>query len=217
MFAAAGTAAQGASGLAGGAAPAGAAGLAGVGRPVGAAAVAPGESFRQIDTAAEPPKILRTTPSQFEVGVNDPAHGWVEVRAESASGQIHASLGASSLAAQSALHASLPELAGYLAEREIAVRSLAVDHGARESGSLAQTSGGGAGGQGREFSGGADPNAHGGRGSGQASQSAGGGVADGANRSRAGVGFPESETAMPSAHGRGAAIGYSPHTINVLA
>ena len=183
---------------------------------VGASAIPAGESFRQIDTAAESPRVLRTTANVVEVGVNDPAHGWVEVRAENAAGQIHASLSASSLEAQSALHARLPEMVGYLADRDIGVRSLAVDHVAKESASFGDTNGGGSRGHGREFSGGADSSANGDRAA-EASQSSGPAEADGVNGSRLSGTSPENGIAMQLADGRGAAIVYPPHTINVLA
>lgn len=206
--------AQGANVLVADAAPFSLAGVLAAGRAGGAAAIPPGESFRQIDTAAGPSRLLRTTATSFEVGVNDPAHGWVEVRADSVSGQVRASLSASSPEARSALHASLPEMAGYLAERDIGVRSLGVDHGAKEGGSFPDAGGGG---QGRDFSGGADPNARGGRQPAEPSLSTAAEVADGENRPRSGDRFSENEIATRSVHGRGAAIGYSAHTINLLA
>jgi hypothetical protein len=125
-------------------------------RPSSAAtlAVPPGEGIRQIDTGQAPPQILRTGPRSVEVGINDPVHGWVEVRAQGGSGQVHASLSASSSQVESALSAQLPGIAGYLAEREIGVHSLAVGReGSGEAGSLPTHSGGGPAGDGREFAG----------------------------------------------------------------
>jgi hypothetical protein len=91
------------------------------------AAAAVGEAFERMDAGgAAPAHLLRMTPRMVEVGVDDPAHGWIEVRAEGGGTQIAASLSAASPEAHGALHAQLSGMAQYLAEREIGVRSLAV-------------------------------------------------------------------------------------------
>jgi hypothetical protein len=65
-----------------------------------------------------------------EVGVDDPTHGWLEIRAQGASGRVAASLNPASPEAHAALHAQLSGMAGYLAERELGERSLTVAGGA---------------------------------------------------------------------------------------
>ncbi len=136
----------------------------GAGVVTGLPAAGASDSFRRIDTAAAAPRALRPASSVVEVGIDDPAHGWLAVRAEGASGQVHASLSAASPEAQSALRAQLAGMADYLAERAIEVRSLAVGHGPGEgAGSLSPRSGGDTpGGQGREFAGNSDANPNGG-------------------------------------------------------
>ena len=63
------------------------------------------------------------------VGIDDPAHGWIEVRAQGIAGQVAASLAAASPEAHLALHAQLPAMAQYLAERDLGVRSVMVSGG----------------------------------------------------------------------------------------
>jgi hypothetical protein len=189
-----------------------------------APAVSPGDSFRRIDTASAAPRVVHPASSVVEVGIDDPAHGWVAVRAESASGQVHASLSAASPESQSALRAQLAGMADYLAEREIGVRTLAVGHGAGESaGGFSPRSGGDAqGGQGREFAGSADANSNG-RHQGNPQSAASGTEASGTNR--AGENRPLNETGRvagrqaPPPMSRGSGRGFSdpPHAVNVLA
>ncbi len=126
---------------------------------------------------------LRLAPHAVEVGIEDPAHGWIEVRAQGVAGQVTASLNADSPDARAALHAQLPGMAQYLAEHDLGVRDLGVSAGV--SGGFASPGhsgdasfGGGSGGFGSDagsssgsFSGSAghaDPGADSGRGHGPA-------------------------------------------------
>jgi hypothetical protein len=107
--------------------------------------------FGILDSEGRSPgQLSRFSPRMVEVGVNDPSHGWVEVRAQGVLGQVSASLNAASPQAHAAIHAQLSGMAEYLAEREIGVHSLAVGNessggmGANPNGSFsgANTSGG---------------------------------------------------------------------------
>jgi len=102
----------------------------------------------KMDSAAAVPAAHLPAPS-VAVGIDDPAHGWIEVRAEGPAGQVTASLAAASPEAHAALHAQLPAMAEYLAERDLGVRSVAVSGGGAEaehSGLLGRDSGGGSSG-----------------------------------------------------------------------
>ena len=72
---------------------------------------------------------VRLSPHAVEVGIEDPAHGWIEVRAQGVAGQVTASLNADSADARAALHAQLPGMAQYLAEHDLGVRDLGVSAG----------------------------------------------------------------------------------------
>jgi len=99
--------------------------------------------WSRMDAAgAPPPASSNGSPRMFAVGIDDPGHGWIEVRAQGVPGQVTASLTAASPEAHSALHAQLPSMAQYLAEREIAVRNLAVgSHSSGDAGAFAGHSG----------------------------------------------------------------------------
>lgn len=77
---------------------------------------------------------LRPTEHSVAIGIDDPAHGWIEVRAQGVAGQVTASLNAASSDAHAALHAQLPAMAQYLAEHDLGVRSLAVSGGGNAPG-----------------------------------------------------------------------------------
>jgi hypothetical protein len=95
-----------------------------------AAGTSAGEVLARMDsgaTSSGPPSHLPTR--TLEVGIDHPAHGWIEVRAQGVSGQVSASLSAASPEASAALLAQLPGMAQYLAEREIGVQSLGMGGG----------------------------------------------------------------------------------------
>jgi hypothetical protein len=71
----------------------------------------------------------RLSPRSVEVGIDDPAHGWIEVRAQGVAGQVTASLNADSPEARAALHGQLPGMSQYLAEHDLGVRDLGVSAG----------------------------------------------------------------------------------------
>ena len=87
------------------------------------------DALARMDAGAEV-SASRTAPAggprSVEVGINDPAHGWIEVRAQGGSGQVSASLRAASPEAHAALDAQLPAMTQYLAEREVGVHALEV-------------------------------------------------------------------------------------------
>ncbi|HEY5056803.1 MAG TPA: hypothetical protein VII58_11625 [Acidobacteriaceae bacterium] len=67
---------------------------------------------------------IASGPSRLEVGIFDGTHGWLKVRAEmTAAGEIATSLTVKAPAIQ-ALHAALPEIAGYLQSEGINIASL---------------------------------------------------------------------------------------------
>ncbi len=123
------------------------------------------------DSAGSSPDETRTlvaTPHVLEVGITGGAHGWLRVRAElEHTGEVTASLVASSSASADALHKELGAMSAYLKSEVVEVSSLAV---------TAMTKGGamqGAGAQGGSGPGGSAPGA----GSGSGMQQRGGGDA----------------------------------------
>ena len=81
------------------------------------------ESLPQLGDA----HTLTATPQALEVGVATGTHGWLRVRAEiGASGQVAASVVATTPAAAEALHRSLPALRDYLAQERVGVDTVAV-------------------------------------------------------------------------------------------
>ncbi len=81
---------------------------------------APGAGFSEART-------LVTTPNVLEVGITGGAHGWLRVRAElEHTGEVTASLVASSAASADALHKELGAMSAYLKSEVVGVSSLAV-------------------------------------------------------------------------------------------
>lgn len=78
--------------------------------------------------------FLRANARHVDVGVNDPTHGWIEIRAQNSAGHVAAALHPASADLRSQLHAELPALTQYLADRQIKVQTLTVEHGARGTG-----------------------------------------------------------------------------------
>lgn len=116
------------------------------------------DAFVRMDAGDAPSAHwLRSAPRMVEVGVDDPSHGWLEIRAQGGAGQVAASLSAASPEAHSALHAQLSGMAEYLADRAIGVRSLAVGEPA-SAGSAAGFSDRGGSGPGQGSNQGADQN-----------------------------------------------------------
>ena len=109
-------------------------------------------------------QLLLANARQLEVGVADPAHGWLRIRAEmGANGLVHASLTAAAPAREYDLRAALPGMAAYLSQEHVAAGGLTL--GKSADGSL--TSGGAGAGPGTPHPGGA-------RDGGQAGQPQGG-------------------------------------------
>jgi hypothetical protein len=162
---------------------------------------APGEDvLARMDSgsSASSPRLLEPS---VAIGIDDPAHGWIEVRAQGGAGQVTASLSANSPEAHAALHAQLPALAQYLEERDLGVRSLAVSGASGHAGEgfTPGGSGAGSGGQGgAESSPGSAGNPRGGPGA--AEERPGGKYVDGRNAAHTGVAAASGE--YPAGSGR---------------
>jgi hypothetical protein len=73
------------------------------------------------------PRMLASTPTSLEVGIQNGAHGWLKVRAEMADGGVvNASVSASSSAGQEMLHRELPAITAFLQEEKVAVSTIIV-------------------------------------------------------------------------------------------
>jgi hypothetical protein len=73
------------------------------------------------------PRMLASTPTSLEVGIQNGTHGWLKVRAEMADGGVvNASVSASSSAGQEMLHRELPAMTAFLQEEKIAVNTVIV-------------------------------------------------------------------------------------------
>jgi hypothetical protein len=122
------------------------------------------EAFRRLDgdpdpvsgsgLARQPASALRPPASpaaEVSVGVRDESLGWVEIRAVSSGGRIHAELAAPSAAAQHVLAANLPQMSEYVRAAEVPLDSLSVAVASGPGGRQGQQDPGrnGPGGQGR--------------------------------------------------------------------
>jgi len=73
------------------------------------------------------PRMLASTPTSLEVGIQNGTHGWLKVRAEMADGGVvNASVSASSSAGQEMLHRELPAMTAFLQEEKVAVNTIIV-------------------------------------------------------------------------------------------
>jgi hypothetical protein len=73
------------------------------------------------------PRLLTTTPTALEVGIQSGTHGWLKVRAEMTDvGAVNASVSSSSSAGQEMLHRELPALTAYLQEEKVVVNAVVV-------------------------------------------------------------------------------------------
>ena len=73
------------------------------------------------------PRMLASTPTSLEVGIQNGTHGWLKVRAEMTDGGVvNASVSAAASAGQEMLHRELPALNTYLQEEKIAVNAVVV-------------------------------------------------------------------------------------------
>jgi hypothetical protein len=93
-----------------------------------AAGVSPGETFAALDGDAPAGSVnwTHTGAQRAEAGFEDPALGWVGVRADLGSGSVHASLVAGSAEAAQTLGSHLAGLNDYLAERHPGVGTVTV-------------------------------------------------------------------------------------------
>ncbi len=109
----------------------------GSGPALSSAAAPPAAALERMDNAADGQSVsvLRSAPHQVSVGVRDPALGWVEVRTQSAAGQVSASIVTASAEAHAAMAAHAPALAQYLAENRVTVNSLDIRQDASRTGS----------------------------------------------------------------------------------
>jgi hypothetical protein len=84
--------------------------------------------YQKLDQGVPAPSMVLTAGNnRMAVGVHDPALGWVEIKTQSAAGQVAASLVTASSQTHASLAAQLPSLTQFLAERDVRVGSLAVE------------------------------------------------------------------------------------------
>jgi hypothetical protein len=108
------------------------------------------DPFQRLDQAASPGAVLHSASNRIEVGVHDPAMGWLEIRTQSAAGQLSAALVATSSEAHAALAAQLPGMTQYLADHDVKLNHVAVEQqpsGAGPDGHSSSRQDGGGGGQ----------------------------------------------------------------------
>lgn len=90
----------------------------------------------------EAPRMLASTPTSLEVGVQDGMHGWLKIRAEmTESGTVNASVTTASATGQEMLHRELPALTAYLVGEKVAVNAVVV-HASQATGADARSSSG---------------------------------------------------------------------------
>jgi hypothetical protein len=101
--------------------------------PAGASQTGRPETFAELDrgSSVSAPKWIYAGAHQAEAGFEDPALGWVGVRADLSRGNVHASLLPGTAEAAQALGAHMAGLSAYLAERHSPVATLTLaDSGA---------------------------------------------------------------------------------------
>jgi hypothetical protein len=83
-----------------------------------------GVATQSVDGA---PRMLSSTPTSLEVGIQNGTHGWLKVRAEMTDGgAVNASVSATSSVGQEMLHRELPALTAYLQEEKVTVNAVIV-------------------------------------------------------------------------------------------
>jgi hypothetical protein len=84
------------------------------------------ESFAALETEPEAPTWVHAGAHRAEAGFQDPALGWVCVRADSSGGSVHAALVPGSADAAQTLAGHLAGLNAYLADHHIPVEAVTV-------------------------------------------------------------------------------------------
>jgi hypothetical protein len=98
-----------------------------------------GVAAQSVDGA---PRMLSSTPTSLEVGIQNGTHGWLKVRAEMTDGgAVNASVSATSSVGQEMLHRELPALTAYLQEEKVTVNAVIV-HSTPAAGTDARSSSG---------------------------------------------------------------------------
>src|SRR5579875_2492956 len=107
--------------------PAGAAGMAGSG-PGHSAERSAEEAFAAMDAQADSPAVtwVHAGRDRAEAGFEDPALGWVAVRAEMGAGGVHAAIVPGTAEAAQALGGHMAGLSAHLAEQRVAVSALSM-------------------------------------------------------------------------------------------
>lgn len=102
------------------------------GLPDGNAKVSTADPYQRLDQVvsighgASP--VLHVSAGRVTVGVHDPVLGWVEIKTQSAAGQVSAALVTASMQSHTSLAAQLPSIAQYLTEHDVRVNHLGVEH-----------------------------------------------------------------------------------------
>ncbi len=106
----------------------------------GAAAAAPKETFTELDagTAVGAPRWTHAADRQVEAGFEDPALGWVGVKADLNGGSVHAVLMPGSAEAAQVLGAHMAGLSAHLSEQHAPVSTLTLADSGVSSGGTGQ-------------------------------------------------------------------------------
>jgi hypothetical protein len=91
-------------------------------------------TFDRMDAAAVP-KVIESAPQRLAVGVHNAGLGWVEIRTNSAAGQVSATLASGSAETHSAISAQLPTMRENLASEHVHIDTLASERFSPSSGS----------------------------------------------------------------------------------
>ena len=98
------------------------------------------DAFAALDAQSHPgmPVWIHAGPQRAAAGFEDPALGWVEVRAENAGGGIHAVIVPDSAQSAQVLGAHMQGLNLHLADRHLAIETLRLESGASGQGGTQQ-------------------------------------------------------------------------------
>lgn len=85
------------------------------------------DPFQRLDSGISSGTVLHVASNRVEIGVHDPAMGWLEIKTQSNAGQISAALVATSSESHANLAAQLPLLNQYLSDHEVKVNHIGVE------------------------------------------------------------------------------------------
>ncbi|HEX3986534.1 MAG TPA: hypothetical protein VHX13_07980 [Acidobacteriaceae bacterium] len=95
--------------------------------------LSPTAALERMD-AADPPRVLESSPQKLTIGVGDAGLGWIEIRTHAVAGQVSATLASGTHEAHAAIAAELPAIRDSLINQHVALHSLGAERFSASSG-----------------------------------------------------------------------------------